>query len=274
MLYQLLLGAWPPGLEHDDAEAMRWFTERLAQWQQKALREAKLRSHWLWPDEAYETACREFLEGLLAWPELCAELAAAARELDLPGALNGLVQATLRLTVPGVPDLYQGTEFWDYSLVDPDNRRPVDHAARRAALEAGHAPHELLPGWRDGQVKQAVIQRLLALRQARRELFVHGDYAEIAVDGEHRERLVAFQRQHGDQRLMVVVPRLAAALLAGADTPRCPPNAGATPAWCCRKGERDLAKRADGYHAEVGAGHRHGDRPAEELPVGVYVRDS
>lgn len=275
VLYQLLLGAWPPGLEHDDAEAMRWFTERLAQWQQKALREAKLRSHWLWPDEAYETACREFLEGLLAWPELCAELAAAARELDLPGALNGLVQATLRLTVPGVPDLYQGTEFWDYSLVDPDNRRPVDHAARRAALEAGHAPHELLPGWRDGQVKQAVIQRLLALRQARRELFVHGDYAEIAVDGEHRERLVAFQRQHGDQRLMVVVPRLAAALLAGADTPQVPAERwGDTRLVLPEGGNGTWQNALTGTTLKWEQDTATATALLRELPVGVYVRDS
>ena len=222
ILYQMLLGAWPPTLDRHDKPALQHFAERLAQWQQKALREAKLRSHWLWPDDAYETACRDYLFGLLANPKLCEEVAAAARELDLPGALNGLVQTALRLTVPGVPDLYQGCELWDYSLVDPDNRRPVDHTARLALLKAEHEPGEALANWHDGAVKQALIARLLALRHAQPTLFRHGDYRELAVTGRHAERVVAFLRQHGSQQLLVAVPRLAAGLLRGSDLPLVP----------------------------------------------------
>ncbi|MGR2739491.1 malto-oligosyltrehalose synthase [Billgrantia sp. Q4P2] len=223
-LYQMLLGAWPPTLARDDTEAMQRFAERLAQWQQKALREAKLRTHWLWPDEAYESACRDYLEGLLTTSELCRELETAARELDLPGALNGLVQTALRLTVPGVPDLYQGCEFWDFSLVDPDNRRPVDHAARQAALEQDHEPVAALASWQDGRVKQSLVARLLTLRHAHRDLFPHGDYRALPVEGEHGDRLVAFLRQHGGQQLLVVAPRLAAGLLTGAERPHVPPS--------------------------------------------------
>ncbi|WP_111413975.1 malto-oligosyltrehalose synthase [Billgrantia lactosivorans] len=275
ILYQVLLGAWSPTLARDDGEAMQGFAERLAEWQQKALREAKLRSHWLWPDEAYEKACRDYLHGLLATPELCRELEAAARELDLPGALNGLTQTALRLTVPGMPDLYQGCEFWDDSLVDPDNRRPVDHGARQVALAEAPDPATALAQWRNGRVKQALIARLLALRHARRELFVHGDYRALAVEGEHRERLVAFLRRHGDQRLLVVVPRLAAALLDGAERPQVAPSR-----WGGTRlrlpDERDGAWQCalTGTTLRVTNAHVAAGEALQAFPVGIYLRDT
>lgn len=222
ILYQLLLGAWSPSLDPDDEDAMREFTERLAQWQQKALREAKLRSHWLWPDDAYEQACRAFLEALLGDPTCREALAAAARELDLPGAINGLAQATLRMTVPGVPDLYQGTEYWDFSLVDPDNRRPVDYAARRASLERGEAPAESLEHWRDGHVKQAIVHRLLRLRSQYPALFAEGDYRPLQVVGDREAHVLGFMREQDRQGVLVVVPRLPANLLEGTTLPHIP----------------------------------------------------
>ncbi|MFD2438546.1 malto-oligosyltrehalose synthase [Modicisalibacter luteus] len=222
ILYQVLLGAWAPSLDPDDADAMREFTERLVQWQQKALREAKLRTHWLWPDEAYEEACQAFIEGLLAEPSRRNALAAAARELDLPGAINGLAQVTLRMTVPGMPDLYQGTEYWDFSLVDPDNRRPVDYAARRASLDRDEPPAEALAHWHDGCVKQAVVHRLLALRGEYPALFAAADYQPLPVAGEQGVHVLGFMRQHGEQAVLVVVPRLAANLLEGATLPHIP----------------------------------------------------
>ncbi|MDX5434130.1 MAG: malto-oligosyltrehalose synthase [Halomonas sp.] len=273
ILYQVLLGAWPPTLRSDDTKAMRRFAERLAQWQQKALREAKLRTHWLWPDEAYEHACRTYLEGLLTSPELCRGLEEAARELDLPGALNGLVQTTLRLTVPGIPDLYQGCEFWDYSLVDPDNRRPVDHGARQAALTETPDPMAALTHWQDGRVKQTLIARLLALRHAHRDLFTHGDYRALPVEGEHDDRLVAFLRQHGNQQLLVVVPRLAAGLLSGAECPlvpssywgdtrvRIPGETGA--AWQNMLTDTTLKGTAKSLAAE---------ELLRDFPVGIHIR--
>ncbi|MCP1316047.1 malto-oligosyltrehalose synthase, partial [Halomonas sp. 707D7] len=213
ILYQLILGAWPPTLAPEDGAGMAEFTERLAQWQQKALREAKLRTHWLWPDEQYEAACRAFLEGVLTTPALRDSLHRAARALDVPGALNALVQMILRLTVPGVADLYQGNDFWDYSLVDPDNRRPVDYAARRASLFAPPALSEALVQWRDGRIKQALTSKLLALRARHSALFLDGDYQPLHAEGRHAERVLAFVRRQGEQCLVVVVPRLATPLL-------------------------------------------------------------
>ncbi|HCR96280.1 MAG: malto-oligosyltrehalose synthase [Halomonas sp.] len=220
--YQMLLGAWPPTLDPQDGEALERFNQRLAEWQLKALREAKLRSHWLWPNEAYESACRSFLEGLLTTAPLLNSIAAAARSLDLPGALNGLVQTVLRLTVPGVPDLYQGNEFWDYSLVDPDNRRPVDYNLRQAGLDQALTPIAALRTWRDGRVKQAVIARLLKLRQRHPLLFAHGDYHPLMASGECANHVVAFTRRYKGYQLLVVAPRLTVHLLDNTDKPHIP----------------------------------------------------
>lgn len=224
ILYQILLGAWPPTLEPLKKDKIQALTQRLAEWQQKALREAKLRSHWLWPDDAYESACKAYLEGLLTTPPLRDAIATAARTLDLPGAVNGLVQTVLRLTVPGVPDLYQGGEFWDYSLVDPDNRRPVDHAERQAALYETLTPTAALLTWRDGRIKQALIARLLALRQRYPLLFTHGDYHPLSATGDVADHVVAFTRRYAGYQLLVVVPRLTAVLLGEAEQPLIPPQ--------------------------------------------------
>jgi (1->4)-alpha-D-glucan 1-alpha-D-glucosylmutase len=153
MLYQALLGSWP--LELEGEEAHKAYAKRMVQWQEKALREAKLQSSWSAPNQAYETACREFLERLLLAPEALAlrqSLGATAHRIATAGALNSLAQTLLRLTVPGVPDLYQGTEFWDFSLVDPDNRRPVDYAARERALSESADVNELLNHWQEPAV--------------------------------------------------------------------------------------------------------------------------
>lgn len=215
MLFQTLLGSWPLELSADDAEGLASFCDRLIDWQRKALREAKLRSSWNAPDEAYEAACHGFLQALLSSPQglpLRRSLAEAAGALAVPGALNALVQTLLRLSVPGVPDLYQGCDFWDFSLVDPDNRRPVDYAARQASLAALPDPDAALQTWRDGRIKQLLIARLLYLRQQAPELFARGDYQPLVVEGLAAERLIAFSRQHGDQTLIVIAPRLAAPL--------------------------------------------------------------
>ena len=271
ILYQILLGAWAPTLDPLDNDEMQTFTQRLAQWQQKALREAKLRSHWLWPDDTYESASQAFLEDLLTTPPMRDSIAAAARTIDLPGALNGLVQTVLRLTVPGVPDLYQGGEFWDYSLVDPDNRRPVDHAARQAALEAALTPTEALLTWRDGRIKQALIARLLTLRHRHPRLFTHGDYHPLSATGEQADHVMAFTRRYAGYRLLVVVPRLTTALLGNAELPHIPPTH-----W----GDTLLQPDAGVWQGiltesslEIGD---HGLPIASllaELPVGVYLRN-
>ncbi len=222
MLYQTLLASWPLDLSADDGEAVHAYAERLWRWQEKAIREAKLRSTWSAPNEAYEQACRTFLFDLMEAPQhatLRGDIAEAAQALAVPGALNGLVQALLRMTTPGLPDLYQGTEFWDFSLVDPDNRQPVDYSARAAAHARGGEPAELLESWRDGRVKQALIGRVLALRSAEPAL-AEGDYHPLEVTGEHAERVLAFARVHHERWVVVVVPRLAVELLGDASVPR------------------------------------------------------
>ena len=121
----------------------------------------------------------------------------------------------LRLTAPGVPDLYQGTEYWDFSLVDPDNRRPVDYGAREGSLASGLAPDALMATWRDGRVKQAILHRALALRARSPELFARGAYQKLAVEGPAANHVLAFSRQHGDQTVIVIVSRLSAKLELG-----------------------------------------------------------
>ena len=145
-------------------------------------------------------------------------------DMAASGALNGLVQCLLRLSVPGVPDLYQGREFWDFSLVDPDNRSPVDYPARVAALAQIASPAELLRSWRDGRIKQYLIAALLRLRRNLPTLFARGEYLPLSVLGPAAGRALAFARRDEDGHcLLVVVPRLCDALLAD-DLPLVPPR--------------------------------------------------
>lgn len=211
MLWQMLVGAWPLILEPDDAQGLAEFAERMAGWQSKAVREAKLRSTWTEPDERYEAAARALLDAALvqdAGKALRHALHAAAQALAPLGAINGLAQATLRLTTPGVPDLYQGTEGWDLSLVDPDNRRPVDFALRRQWLDDPSPWPALLQQWRSGQCKARLVAQLLQLRASLPELFARGDYKPLRAEGHASAHVLAFRRQHADATLVVAVPRL------------------------------------------------------------------
>ncbi|TBU72797.1 malto-oligosyltrehalose synthase [Pseudomonas daroniae] len=222
MLLQILLACWPLDLPADDAAGLQAFTERLIAWQEKAVREAKLRSTWSNPNDSYESACKTYLEKLLGseeGAELRNEIRLAAARIAPAGALNSLAQSLLRMSVPGVPDLYQGCEFWDFSLVDPDNRRPVDFAARQQALDSNASIAETLPHWHDGQVKQALIAATLTARKQHRRLFAEGDYQPLCVTGRHADKVLAFLRNHGETHLLVVVPRLAASLLGDSQTP-------------------------------------------------------
>ncbi|HTH62585.1 MAG TPA: malto-oligosyltrehalose synthase [Paraburkholderia sp.] len=226
MLYQTLIGCWPPDLSANDEAGVHALAERVAQWQLKALREAKQRTNWLAPNETYEEGCRAFLFDILA-PQrrdgFLHALQAFVARIAPAGALNSLTQTVLRMTSPGVPDLYQGTELWDFSLVDPDNRRPVDFALRAAALSeddaSGEPPSARLAQWRDARVKLGVVRRLLALRARAPSLLSDGAYLPLAVHGEHAARVIAFARQHGDDRAVVIVTRLAAPLLEDAGIP-------------------------------------------------------
>ncbi|MBC9178291.1 malto-oligosyltrehalose synthase [Pseudoroseomonas ludipueritiae] len=225
MLFQMLVASWPLGLRPDDRAGIAAWAGRLAGWQQKAMREAKRRSGWSMPDEDYENASRDYMDGVLdgdAHPSLLHGVAAFAARIAPAAAVKSLAQTTLRLTVPGVPDLYQGTEYWDESLVDPDNRRPVDFAARATALEQAKDATALLPHWQDGRVKQAVIHALLRLRQQWPDLFHQGSYDPLEGTGPRVGELLAFRRRHGEQELLVVVPLRAAPLMGGATAPLFP----------------------------------------------------
>ena len=215
LLYQTLLGAWPlEGLHDGNREE---FTQRIQAYLEKALREAKVNSSWLEPNAAWDEAVRGFIRAVLAsggrnrFPQSIAPLAQRLAQL---GAVNSLAQTVLKLTCPGVSDFYQGSELWDFSLVDPDNRRPVDYALRQHQLEsAAHAaPAELLENWRDGRIKMFLIHRLLALRRERPDLFAAGTYTPAIVTGAFAEKVVAFERRCGNDAALVVVPRHTTAL--------------------------------------------------------------
>jgi (1->4)-alpha-D-glucan 1-alpha-D-glucosylmutase len=194
MIYQTMVGAWP--IEARDES----FTERMQAYALKAAREGKVETSWTNPDQAYEKALSAFVDGMLDTDrsaEFTDSFQQFAERAALIGALNGLVQVTLKATMPGVPDIYQGTELWDLSLVDPDNRRPVDFSARAAAVAAvPEAPDwsELAGCWRDGRVKLALLRRLLAWRMTQRPLFERGDYRPLEVSGRDRGHVIAFAR--------------------------------------------------------------------------------
>jgi (1->4)-alpha-D-glucan 1-alpha-D-glucosylmutase len=215
-LYQMLLGAWP--LEPN--VALDAFRDRIAGWQSKALREAKLLTSWAAPDAAFEAANRAYLDALLDPARSAAFLSGLrdfAGHIAPAGALNGLAQLILRCAAPGVPDLYQGTEFWDLSLVDPDNRRPVDYDSRRAGLAGGATLAKLARDWRDGRIKQRVASRLLRLRAQAPAVFADGDYRKLTVEGERAEQVLAFARTVPGCALIVAVPIHCAAAVAGGD---------------------------------------------------------
>lgn len=207
ILFQTIVGAWPHGLEVTDQAGLAAFAARIAAWQRKALREAKLHTDWSAPDEAYERAAADYIAWLFCGrSEVLAEVAAFARRIAAAGAANGLAQVLVKLTAPGVPDIYQGCEYWDLSLVDPDNRSAVDFAARQRSLGTTSLD-ELLATWPDGRLKQFVIARILALRKKMPRLFSAGRYVPLATSGPQAERVVAFARRSAHAAAIVAFCR-------------------------------------------------------------------
>ncbi len=216
MFQQMLVGCWPLELDCRDQDGLRNLAERLSGWWIKALREAKLQSSWVKPDEKLELAAERFvatsLDPVSSGPYLD-DVATFVGMVARAGAVNGLTQMALRCLAPGIPDVYQGTEFWDFSLVDPDNRRPVDFSARRHALAASEPMPALVASWRDGRIKQALLQSLLSLRGRLRGVFSHGSYEPLRVSGVRARHLLAFVRQHGDDMVVVLIARCLAGAL-------------------------------------------------------------
>ena len=222
LLYQTLVGAWP---FEGDAATQSAFADRVAGYMSKAMREAKLHTTWMSPDEAYEKAVERFVRSILDRrrpnPFLAAFEPFQARIAEL-GIYNSLAQQAIKITAPGIPDFYQGTELWDLWLVDPDNRRPVDYARRREALAAiGCADAaELLEHRADGRVKLFVVHRTLKTRADLRDLYERGDYVPLGTSGTRAECLFAFARVDVDGRAAVTcVPRLVASLTPDAASP-------------------------------------------------------
>ncbi|NDV87335.1 malto-oligosyltrehalose synthase [Aurantimonas aggregata] len=222
-LYQSLLGVLPPDFDPEDSEARAVLTERLQQYAEKAVREAKRWTSWTSPAEAYETALREFVAAILDQAEtgdLLARFWQDVQPFVAAGALTSLSQATLKFAAPGVPDIYQGTEFYDFSLVDPDNRRAIDFDARAATIESDQPWADALTDWRSGRIKAKLTRAALAMRSRTPALFTRGAYVPLTVEGPMAEHIVAFARTNEDGAAAIAIaPRLCLGLLDGATEP-------------------------------------------------------
>ena len=228
LLYQTLVGAWPIELLGPDEPAglpLAQFSERIDAYMIKAVREAKQVSNWAAPNTEYEAALSSFVRTILDWDPSCAflaELQAFATRIALPGMINSLAQAALKLTIPGIPDIYQGCEFWDLNLVDPDNRRTVDFKRRSAGLDSRPslpaatraAVAAMLEHWHDGNIKLYVTAALLAERHRRPLLFNEGVYTALKVTGERADNVIGFTRTKDEAAIAVAVPRLVVGLAA------------------------------------------------------------
>lgn len=221
LFYQTLIGVWP--LTPPGPDGMESLAERMAQYMMKAAKEAKANTSWINPDTEYEDALTQFIRGVLLRPSslFLDDFIPFQRQVARFGLFNSLSQTLLKLTCPGVPDLYQGTELWDFSLVDPDNRRPIDYALRQAQMgpiqEAiycddpkllGKTLMDLTDNLLDGRIKQYLIAAVLHYRGRHRELFQQGAYLPLDVTGTGAEHVIAFARQWEDQVAVTIAPRL------------------------------------------------------------------
>ncbi|MGF1521639.1 MAG: malto-oligosyltrehalose synthase [Leptolyngbyaceae cyanobacterium] len=223
-LYQTLVGAFP--FSEDELPS---FTDRVADYVVKAVREAKVHTAWLRPDTDYESGFVDFTRAVLT-PSKDNLFLEKFREFQQRiadyGVYNSLSQLLLKLTVPGVPDLYQGNEMWDFSLVDPDNRRPVDYDHRRHELaqlqqaeDRNWLLQNLLDYRQDGRIKLWVTHRGLAARQQHADLFLHGDYQPLKVRGKADDNIIAFARQWEHQWLVAIAPRFLTECIAPGEHP-------------------------------------------------------
>ncbi|HEV2704470.1 MAG TPA: malto-oligosyltrehalose synthase, partial [Pyrinomonadaceae bacterium] len=219
LIYQTLVGTWPlAGM--NEAEHAR-YTQRIVDYMNKALKEAKVHTSWISPHEAYDAAVREFVGALLApgaENRFLADFVEFQRTTARAGLFNSLSQVLLKTCAPGVPDFYQGTELWSFTLVDPDNRHPVDYQLRREMLAALREEEEtggsttalvksLIAEPENGRVKLFVTSRALNFRRARRELFSRGEYVALTAAGRRADNVVAFARRRGEQAVIAVAAR-------------------------------------------------------------------
>ena len=228
LLYQTLLGVWPIGTVDD--KTLADLVSRLQEYMVKALREAKINTSWLNPNNEYETAVQNFVQNILhrgrANPFLD-DFEQFQTKTAHFGAFNSLSQVLLKITSPGIPDFYQGNELWDLSLVDPDNRRKVDYDLRAKLLAQLPQPdpekaRQMVETKADGRIKLYVTSQALHFRNANRALFDQGSYQSLVVGGKQAEHVAAFARSSADKQVIVAVPRLLARLNKGvvANSPR------------------------------------------------------
>lgn len=224
LLYQTLIGAWP--FDEPEGEAFDVFVERMQAYVLKAAKEAKVNTSWINPDVAWDEALVAFVGRILRDSAFVQELLPLQRRIAEAGIYHSLTQVVIKIASPGVPDIYQGCEGWDLSLVDPDNRRPVDFDRLGASLQAmrerlDRGPEarlelvrELWRERRDGRVKQYVTWQSLQLRRAHSDLFLHGEYVPVECAGPRGSHTIALSRRRGFSQAIAVGPRLVARLLA------------------------------------------------------------
>ena len=232
-LYQTLVGSWP--FDFNDPEVRRSYISRIQQYMTKAVHEAKVNLSWINDDPAYVEALQLFIERILTPGtrgrpnSFLEQIQAFIPAVALFGAINSLAQRLLMITAPGNPDIYQGTELWDFSLVDPDNRRPVDYELRRRLLsdldrkaESGNLVGlcaGLLDQYQDGRIKLWTTMQALRFRREHRELFQVGRYTPLQALGPKQEHVIAFSREHQSHVVIVAVPRFSSMVTAGAIRP-------------------------------------------------------
>ena len=216
LLYQTILGTWPMQANGEpEPVPAPDYIERIQAYMTKALKEAKINTSWIQPNEDWDAAMHDFIARILdpsPRNRFLPIFLPAAKEVIRLGAINSLTQTLLKLTAPGVPDIYQGTEIWDYSLVDPDNRRPVDYQLRRKMLKSlsNATPTELMQTWPDGRIKMFLIKHLLQLRRAHADLFERGEYLPLHTSGTFADCCVSFVRRLDDNWIAVIASRLSA----------------------------------------------------------------
>ena len=214
LLYQTLLGTWPMQPNgQPEAVPTPQYIERIQAYMAKALKEAKINTSWIQPNEDWDAAMRDFIAKILdSAPrnKFLPIFVPVAKEIVRLGAINSLTQTLLKLTSPGVADIYQGNEIWDYSLVDPDNRRPVDYKLRSRMLESlsNAKPDELLRAWADGLIKMFLTQRILRFRREHPDLFQRGEYLPVQASGTFADSCISYLRRFGDSWIVIITPRL------------------------------------------------------------------
>ncbi len=229
LLYQTLVGAWPIHPMNEPDYGI--FIKRIKDYMLKAIREAKVNSSWISPNALYEEALLKFIDAMMdpSHNSFIQDLEAFQKKVSYFGMFNSLSQTLLKITSPGVPDFYQGTEIWDFSLVDPDNRRPVNFDVQKDMLKVlkkkmaaygsdlpGFAS-ELFRQWENGSIKLYVIYRSLNYRKENRQLFENGTYIPLVSDGSLKEHVCAYARQGDGKVVLVIVPRFLTCIIKGMD---------------------------------------------------------